>query len=264
MTITTTTGIDTINAAIVDGSAVGTGGTTTSLFKQGTGTLVLGGANTYTGSTFIFAGTVQLGISNALNPAGTVTLSGGTTLDLHGWDQAATTISGGSGTVKAKITNTRAGTSSTFTVNNASAAEFDGILQDGAGTVALVKNGAGALTLTGQSSYSGVTTINQGSVILGATASLVGSAITVNASGALTVTRDTGSSPATASVSSNAVALLGGTLSINGNFAPTHFLAASSTGGTLMIDSGATSFTAGGTNILDLSTLPGGSAMAGS
>jgi autotransporter-associated beta strand protein len=49
-----------------------------SLVKSGTGTLVLGDANTYTGTTTISGGTLQLANNNVLPDATAVTLSGGT------------------------------------------------------------------------------------------------------------------------------------------------------------------------------------------
>ncbi len=68
-----------------------------SLVKDGSGTtLTLTAANTYTGSTTIMDGTIQLGINNALPTGTTVTLNnptglGNALLDLNGHNQTIVT-----------------------------------------------------------------------------------------------------------------------------------------------------------------------------
>lgn len=62
----------------LSGMISGTGG----LEKEGTGTLILGGANTYLGPTTISAGTLELGADNAIPQASTVTLTSGAVLNL--------------------------------------------------------------------------------------------------------------------------------------------------------------------------------------
>ncbi|MFA5162361.1 MAG: autotransporter domain-containing protein [Elusimicrobiales bacterium] len=71
------------------------------LGKEGSGVLVLGGANTYSGGTVISSGTIQLGADNALG-TGDIAVSGDGTLDLAGYTQNAAALSGG-GTVKMKL-----------------------------------------------------------------------------------------------------------------------------------------------------------------
>ena len=55
--------------------------------KIGTGTLTLSGTNTYSGGTKIMGGTVIGNVSGI--GTGNVTMSGGTTLDLNGYGNAA-------------------------------------------------------------------------------------------------------------------------------------------------------------------------------
>jgi fibronectin-binding autotransporter adhesin len=118
-----------------------------------------------------------------------VQVDGGGTLDLNGRSDVIDALTG-SGTV----TNTAAATTSTFAVGDWSTdCTFDGTLQDGAGTLALVKNGEGNFTLTGSNTYTGGTTISGGTLQIGdggATGSISGditnnSRLVVNRSGSL-------------------------------------------------------------------------------
>ncbi len=149
-----TAGTFTVNNASADTFAGLLGGNL-SLTKSNGGTLTLGSANTYTGPTTISAGTLADGISNAL-PAGTA-LSDSGTLDLNGFSQRAAGVTG-SGTV----TNSSS-TAGSFTVNNASADTFAGLIS---GNLALTKSNSGTLTLSGANMYSDGTTVNAGTLLV--------------------------------------------------------------------------------------------------
>jgi autotransporter-associated beta strand protein len=122
------------------------------------GTLVLGGANTYTGGTYLYAGTLQLGTSNAI-PSTDIVVDDGT-LNLDGYSDTIGTLSG-SGTVTSSIAG-----SVILTVGAASneIGNFSGVIQDGSGTVALTKTGTNTEYLTGANTYSGTTTISGGTL----------------------------------------------------------------------------------------------------
>ena len=147
------------------GNISGSGG----LANIGPGTLVLTGSNTYGGATNIAAGTVRLGGVSAL-PSGTaLTIAGGATLDLNGIGYTTASI-GGIGAI------TLGG--ATLTVNNVS----DTVLavQIG-GPGGLTKSGSGNLTVTGNNSYNGGTTIAGGLLRLGGPGALPGgTSITIN------------------------------------------------------------------------------------
>src|SRR5690606_31620386 len=68
----------TINSVIADN------GTATALTKTGMGTLVLTGANTYSGNTFLNSGTLEVQSAEALGTGNSVTSRVGTTLRFGG------------------------------------------------------------------------------------------------------------------------------------------------------------------------------------
>jgi len=120
--------------------------------KVGAGTLILNGANTWTGATTVDAGTLQLGQAAALPNATVLTVNGGT-LDLNGFSRTVTSLSGTGGAITLGA--------GTLTVNQAAAGTFAGAISGSGG---LVKNGATTLTLTGANGYSGGTTVNAGTL----------------------------------------------------------------------------------------------------
>ena len=129
------------------------------LVKDGAGTLTLSGSNSYTGATIVSAGTLQMGSRNALGIGVPLTVNAGT-LDLNGFRVAVGAFSGSSGAI---ITSSTSG-AVTLTTSSAADSTFGGAIQDGAGTAALYKEGAGTLTLSGSNSYTGATTVNGGTL----------------------------------------------------------------------------------------------------
>jgi fibronectin-binding autotransporter adhesin len=126
-----------------------------SLTKLGSGTLVLGGANTYTGATIVTAGTLQFSTLGNLGNGTGITFSGG----ILRWASGATTdisartvrIDSAGGTVDVQSNNVT----------------FAGAIGAG-GTGALTKLGTGTLTLAAGNTYSGGTRIDAGTLTLGA------------------------------------------------------------------------------------------------
>ena len=134
----------------------GTGG---SLTKVGTGTITLSGVNTYTGATTVNGGTLKAGvITQAFGLNSAMTIASGATLDLGGFNETIGSLAG-AGTVTDNGANAilTAGGDNTSTT-------FSGLIEDGSGTTALTKAGTGALTLSGDNTYSGGTIINTGTL----------------------------------------------------------------------------------------------------
>jgi autotransporter-associated beta strand protein len=159
----------TFSGTIADGSG------NMSLIVDGTGAVeTLSGSNTYTGTTTISLGTLQVGANNALSSSSDVVDNA--TLDLNGFSATIGSLTG-SGTVtdstgSGTLTVGATGTSGTFTGN----------IQDGSGTVGLTVDGTGVVeTLSGNDTYSGATTITLGTLQAGATTGLSSNSdVTVN------------------------------------------------------------------------------------
>ena len=154
-----------------------TGGAGNPLTKTGAGTLaLLGTGNTYAGDTIISAGTLQLGSAGTeLGGAHAVAVNGGT-FALGTANATIGTLSGTGGAV-----NLVNGGARTLTVNQSADGAFAGVIQGIAGR--LVKQGAGTLTLTGTSTYTGATTISAGTLVVDG--SIAGSSLTTVQSGAI-------------------------------------------------------------------------------
>lgn len=144
------------------------------LIKVGTAALTLGGVNTYTGATTVNAGTLQLGVANALAAATVATVGAGATLDLANFALTVASLAGAGIVTLGSATLTVSGTVNT---------SFAGVMS---GTGGLTKAGTSTLTLGGVSTYTGATTINAGTLQIGVANALANTtAVTVAATGTL-------------------------------------------------------------------------------
>ncbi len=139
-------GIDVANAGTtltISGVAAGAG----SLFKDGAGTLILSGANTYTGDTTVNSGILRAGSAQAFGPSGRLTVNSGTTLELGGFDASFSSIIGGGLIDLGGRTLTTGGAGGIFTGRIT-------------GTGGYRHNGGFTQTLSGcNNDYTGVTTV---------------------------------------------------------------------------------------------------------
>jgi autotransporter-associated beta strand protein len=153
------------------------------LTKIGGGTFVLTGANTYSGPTTISAGTLTLG-------------NGGT-----------------SGSIAGNVVN-----NGTFAVNRSDTFTFGNVIS---GTGSFQQNGTGTTILTGSNTYTGVTTINAGTLTVNG--SIANSAVTVGSGAMLTGTGTVGAT----------------TINSGGTFAPGNSPGTMTVAGNLAFQSGA-------------------------
>jgi fibronectin-binding autotransporter adhesin len=122
-------------------------------------TATLGGVNLYSGTTSVVSGTLTFGGVDRL-AASSLAVSSGAVVDLNGLAQTFVGLSG-TGTLR----NGAAATTATVTITGGGT--YSGSVLDGAGTLALQKNGPATLTLNGTRSYSGGTTILGGTLVAG-------------------------------------------------------------------------------------------------
>ncbi len=203
-TVTLTAGGDNTSTAFSGVISNGTG--QVALAKTGTGTLILSGANTYTGATSINGGTVVVQSNTALGSSATgTTVASGATLAVGisglsiaepvtsligtgvggngalrnltgsttGWTGAITLGAGGA-TIASDAgglltLNGITGAAQPLTVSGAGDTTIGGII---AGTGSLTKTGGGTLTLAGVNTYTGGTTVNAGTLSVAADTAL--------------------------------------------------------------------------------------------
>ena len=128
------------------------------LTMSGSGLTVMGNTNSYSGDTTINSGTLRLAGNNVIPSGagnGSVIVNG--TLDLAGHSNTINGLSGGG-----IVDSTVAGAAALTVGSDGSSSIFSGVVQNTAATLALVKVGPGALTLAGNNSHSGGTTLSAG------------------------------------------------------------------------------------------------------
>jgi autotransporter-associated beta strand protein len=204
------------------------------LTKQGLGTLLLGGNNTYSGTTFVTAGTLQLGAAGALSPNTTLQVSPGAIFDTNGF---APVIGGLSGTGQLNLNN------GSLAVQPTGTNSFAGQLTGNGG---LTMAGPGTLELDNVNTYAGPTAVTQGTVRLGADGALPSGTSLQISSGA---TLDLNSHAVTVGqlAGSGNVALGHASLAINQSGNSTFSGAISGTGGLAKSGGGVLTFTGTGT-----------------
>ena len=131
--------------------------------KAGGGTLTLNGNNTYNGATTVSAGALKAGTATGFSAASAFTLLTAGTLDVNGLAPTIGSLAG-TGTVTNSSLTATPGT--LITGNDGTSTTFGGLLQDGTGTLALTKIGAGAMTLSTANTYSGGTTVQAGALVI--------------------------------------------------------------------------------------------------
>jgi len=157
------------------------------LIQAGGGTLILNGANTYSGATFANNGTVVLTTPTTIQNsaigttgAGKFLLSGATTLTVGG-------LSGASGNLATIIASGYTGVLTNLTLNPQTGATwtYGGVIADGATGMTVTKTGAGTQILNGVNTYTGGTELAQGTIEVGNASALGTGTLTVTGNSTL-------------------------------------------------------------------------------
>lgn len=164
------------------------GSGTAALTKAGAGTWTLSGSNTYSGTTTVSAGVLTLGRQAALYGGTTaswtrsnITVESGATLGVQVGDAAGgyfdstavDTLLGAGGLGASNATSgLKSGARIGFDTTNATGGSFTyaSVIANpnsGSNSLGIVKLGAGTLTLTGNNTYTGLTTVSAGTLSIG-------------------------------------------------------------------------------------------------
>ena len=164
--------LDTSSNQVLSGGISGSG----SLVKNNSSILTLSGSNTHSGGTTLNAGTLRINNASALG-TGAFVIGGSTTIDnttgsalvlitnnTQNWNSDFTftgsdSLDLGTGAVSMNASRTLTVSANTLTVGGAIS---------GSG-FSLTKNGAGTLVLSGNNTYTGTTTLNAGTLVIGST-----------------------------------------------------------------------------------------------
>jgi autotransporter-associated beta strand protein len=167
-TATLTTGGNNAPTTTFSGNLIN-GTSALGLTKSGSGIFILSGNNTYSGTTTVSAGTLQAGSTTAFSTTSAFVVNA--TLDLGGFNQTLTSLAGSNSGI---VTNS-GGSAVTLTVGDTTSTGYYGQIVDGTGGIALTKVGNGTLTLFGNNTYSGATTITAGTLALSGSGSIASS-----------------------------------------------------------------------------------------
>ena len=211
----------------------------------GAGVVTLNAENDYSGATIFNSansGIIKIGVDNAFPTTTDLTMANssgnGGILDLNGKNQEIASLTNGAG--GGSIKNDGA-TDATLTISGSTTTTFGLVIADGTKKVNLTRSGAGVTELTAQNTYTGLTTVSDGTLRLNRSA---GTTIPIG----------------------NNVTISGGILRISTNQTLNNVTVST---GTLRVDSGVTltingTFTGGGTienngtiMIVGASTFPG-------
>lgn len=169
--LTSAVGTTVAGTSVFFSGSIGDAGSGLGITKEGLGNLTLTGVNTYGGNTNINAGALTIGSSDSLpgfNTSGRFLVANGATLAVYNAVSDAN-VAAMLGTI-----NFAAGSVLGFDTVNGDRTLSLNLADTTQGTLGVSKVGANTLTLSGNNSYSGNTTVTAGGLSIASTAALPG------------------------------------------------------------------------------------------
>jgi autotransporter-associated beta strand protein len=219
------------------------------LIKTGAGKLILSGNNTYAGGTMIRGGTLVLSGSGTLGVGGALTMGGGQ-LDLGGLSRTVGSVYIGAAAGSGDTIGNGSITGTSYAVSTAAGNAV--VSANLLGSGGLTKSGAGTLTLSGNNTYTGTTTVGAGTLALSGAGTLGGGANALTMSGG---SLDLGTLSRTVGAVSITAAAGSGDTIVNGSLTGTSYAASNGSGNAIVsaILSGSAGLTKSGNGALILS-----------
>ncbi len=181
-TVTLGTGAHTINVNGLNmtGTISGqlTGGT--NFAKGGPGTLILSNAaNNFGGTVTINGGTLQHNVAGSIPTGRIMTIASGAAFNMNAIGQSIDSLNGAGSVINP-------GSAATLTVNGSTNGSFSGVLAATTpANLSLIKDGANTQTLSGANTYTGTTTVTNGTLAIGVGGSLANTTVSVGTTGTL-------------------------------------------------------------------------------
>ncbi|MEI7801594.1 MAG: autotransporter-associated beta strand repeat-containing protein, partial [Bacteroidota bacterium] len=193
---TTSTLNSNANTITLTNICTGTGGFT----KTGTGIILLDGAHTFSGPVTVSAGTLRINATGTYPDASALSVSAGATFDLKGLSETIGSLAG-AGTVSSSVT----GAVTLTTGGDNTSTTFSGIAQNGTATsLSVTKTGTGIFIISGANTYTGITTITNGTLQLGAAERIANTSNMVLNGGTFSTGASTGNSETLGTLNLNA------------------------------------------------------------
>jgi autotransporter-associated beta strand protein len=251
-TITANAGTGTAEVEFAAPITPGTAGGVSGINKNGSGRVIYSAANTYTGTTTVNAGVLQISHRLALQNSVPV-LSGTGTMELMVTDPVFGGLVGGTDLASMVTAGYGSVTSLTLNPGTGVSRTYSGVIANGAAGMSLTKSGSGIQTLQGANTYTGPTIISGGTLALSSAGTIDSTSVLSLAGGTFDVS---------AKSSAYGVAALDGSGGVNGPVAVNGLLSPGSPFGTITASSGFTLGSSGtyAYSLFDSGTLGFGSA----
>jgi hypothetical protein len=150
-------------SGVIGGAGATQDGTVTTLYKDGTGTLTLSGANNYTGDTRIAVGNLTVSGSGTLGSGSDIFIGSGGSLSVNVNTTVASLQEWGTGNAG----TVALGAGSTLTVNGVDKGTMYQNSISGVGGLTMAGSGTSTLSLYGTQGYTGTTTVSGGKISSG-------------------------------------------------------------------------------------------------